>query len=170
MSRKIKYTKSFKIKAVKTVLMECKGINVTSDQFGINRSDLQRWIKFYNIYGAAGLTPKTSNSTYTREFKIKVVRSIEENGLSFKAASLKYNIPAHSTVRKWYLTYVTEGVKSLGEDGRGRPKSMKNKSKKSTGKTLSIEEQLLKENESLKAELALLKKLYALAQAKKKKQ
>lgn len=170
MSRKFKYTKSFKIRAVKTVLKNFKSINVTSDQLGINRSDLQRWIKLYNKYGAAGLTPKTSNSTYTREFKIQVVRSIEENGLSFKAASLKYNIPAHSTVRKWYLTYVTEGVKSLGEDGRGRPRSMKNKSKKSTGKALSTEEQLLKENESLKAELALLKKLHALAQAKKKKQ
>ena len=47
MSRKIKYTKAFKIKAVKTVLVECKGINVTSDQLGIDRSDLQRWIKFY---------------------------------------------------------------------------------------------------------------------------
>ena len=47
---------------------------------------------------------------------------------------------------------------------------MKNKSKKSIGKTLSKEEELLKVNESLKAELALLKKLHALAQANKKKQ
>lgn len=63
-----------------------------------------------------------------------------------------------------------EGVKGLEKDGRGRGRSMKKKFQKSTKRPLSREEELLQENESLKAELALLKKLRALAQAKKKKQ
>ena len=57
------------------------------------------------------------------------------------------------------------------KDGRGRPISMNNrKSRKILKKTQTREEELLLENESLKAELALLKKLKALAQAKKRKQ
>lgn len=170
MSRKIKYGKSIKIKAVKAVLEEHQGVNMVSNQLGIDRACLQRWVKFYQEYGAAGLTPRASNLTYSKEFKLRVVRSIKEKGLSFKAASLKYNIPTPSTVRTWYLIYINEGVKGLEKDRRGRPQSMKNNSKKSPNKLLSREEELLKENESLKAELALLKKLHALAQAKKKKQ
>jgi transposase len=170
MSRKIKYTKSFKSKAVNAVLKENKGVNDVSHQLEIDRSELQRWVKLYKKYGAAGLTPRISNTNYTIEFKLTVVQSIEEKGLSFKAASLQYNIPSHSTVRSWYLTYSNKGVKGLEADGRGRPKFMKDNSRKTTGKALSREEELLKENESLKAELALLKKLHALAQAKKKKQ
>ena len=47
---------------------------------------------------------------------------------------------------------------------------MKGKSKNSTRKPLTREEELLEEIESLKAELALLKKVQALTQAKSKKQ
>ena len=170
MSRKIKYGKSIRVKAVKAVLEEHQGVNMVSNQLGIDRACLQRWVTFYKKYGAAGLTPRASNTTYSKEFKLQVVRSIEEKGLSFKAASLKYNIPTPSTVRTWYLTYINEGGTGFEKDRRLRPRSMKNKSKESTGKPLSREEELLQENESLKAELALLKKLHALAQDKKKKQ
>lgn len=110
---------------------------MVSNQLGIDRACLQRWVKFYQEYGAAGLTPRALNPTYSKEFKLRVVRSIKEKGLSFKAASLKYNISTPSTVRTWYLPYINEGVKGLEKDRRGRPRSMKNKSKKSTSKLLS---------------------------------
>ena len=101
MSRKIKYGKSVKIKAVEAVQEEHQGVNMVSNQLGVDRDCLQRWVTFYQKYGAAGLTPRASNTTYSKEFKLQVVRSIEEKGLSFKAASLKYNIPTPSTVRTW---------------------------------------------------------------------
>jgi ribosomal protein L29 len=47
---------------------------------------------------------------------------------------------------------------------------MKRKPKKPTIKSLTKEEELLQEIESLKAELALLKKVQALTQAKDKNQ
>lgn len=76
-----------------------------SDQLGIDRTDLQKWISYYKEYGAVGLTPRTSNVTYSKEFKLQVVRSINKKGLSFKEASLNIYIPAHSTVSKWHLIY-----------------------------------------------------------------
>ena len=170
MSRKIKYTKSFKRKAVEKVLKENLGITKVSDHLGIHKSILRKWISYYQQYGVSGLTPRKSNTAYPDRFKLKVIRSIERKGLSYKAAGVKYNIPSASTVRKWHLTFLSEGVEGLTKDGRGRSRSMKSKPKKSTGKSLTREEELLQENESLKAELALLKKLHALAQARKKKQ
>lgn len=170
MSRKTKYKKSFKEKAVKAVLNEHQSIIAVSKVVGVYESELKKWIKFYQHYGAAGLNARATNTAYTSEYKLMVIRSIEEKGLSYRSASLQYNIPSHATVRKWYLNYLTEGIEGIDKERRGRYKTMTTKSKKTSRKPLSREEELLKENESLKAELALLKKLHALAQAKKKKQ
>ncbi len=56
------------------------------------------------------------------------------------------------------------------KERRGHGQSMKRKSKKPTNKPLTREEELLQEIESLKAELALLKKVQALTQAKDRSQ
>lgn len=171
MSRKHKYSKAFKLEAVQKVLQDYQSITKVSDTIGIHKSDLKKWIKYYQEYGESGLKPKSANASYSGDFKLKVIRSIEQSGLSFRAASLKYNIPSHSTVQGWYQTYISKGALELYKDGRGRPISMNNrKPRKILKKTQTREEELLLENESLKAELALLKKLKALAQAKKRKQ
>ena len=170
MSRQIKHTKSFKLKAVKKVLENEVSIIQASHQLNLNRSLLKKWIAYYQEYGSAGLTPRKSNTTYSYKFKLKVIGSIEQKGLSYQTAAIKFNIPSPSTVRTWHLIYLSDGSQGLKKDGRGRPKTMTPKSKRSTKKPLTREEELLQENESLKAELALLKKLHALAQARKKKQ
>ena len=171
MSRKNKYTKRFKLKAVQSVLRDHLSLTQVSDELGINKSDLKKWISYYRTYGVLGLLPRTKNTIYPIDFKLKVIHSIEQKGLSFRAAALKYNIPSFSTVRSWYHMYLDKGILGLHAKPRGRPKVMKNKTKKaSSKKTLTREEELLHEIESLKSELAFLKKLEALTQAKNKKQ
>lgn len=65
----------------------------------------------------------------------------------------------------WHRNYKKDGVKGLNHKPRGKPKSMKFKrAKKKSNKPLTREEELLLENESLRAELDLLKKLQALIQ------
>lgn len=169
MSRKIKHTKSFKLRAVKKVLEKEISITQVSHQLNLNPSLLKKWIAYYQEYGSAGLMPRKSNTAYSYAFKRKVIGSIEQKGLSYQTAAIKFNIPSPSTVRTWHLIYLSDGSQGLKQDGRGRLKTMTPKSKKPTGKPLTREEELLQENESLKAELALLKKLHALAQARKKK-
>lgn len=171
MSRKIKYTKAFKLKAVESVLKNKLSITSVSDELGINKSDLKKWISYYKVYGLSGLAPRTGNMTYPGAFKAKVIRSIEQKGLSFRAAALKYNIPSSSTVQNWYHIYQEKGFVGLYSESRGRSKAMKKKTPKvSSKKPLTREEELLEEIESLKAELALLKKVKALTQTKNKKQ
>lgn len=171
MSRKPKYSISFKLMSVEKVLnSRCSLLNVC-DELDIEKSTLRQWVKIYELYGVTGLNPRIGNTKYTYSFKLKVIRSIEKNGLSFREASIQFNIPSNSTVRRWYSNYQNNGIKGLKTESRGRrPNIMKNKPiKKSFKKPLTREEELLLENESLKAELALLKKLQALAQARKKK-
>lgn len=170
MSRKIKHSKEFKLKAVKSVLADNLSIIKVSDKLGLNKSDLKKWIKYYQKYGSSGLEPRTSNALYSGDFKWSVIQSIEQKGLSFREASLKYNVPSHSTVCKWYSIYLAKGITGLYKERSGHGQSMKRKSKNPTNKALTREEELLQEIESLKAELALLKKVQALTQAKDKNQ
>lgn len=170
MSRKIKYSLDFKLSAVKQVLDFKFSIRHVSYEIGINKSQLKKWIRYYQTYGLEGLIPRSKNNHYTPDFKLKVISQVQKRGLSFKQASLKFDIPSDSTVLRWYQTYEREG-KSGFYKPRGRPKKLKaNNSKKKSKKPLTREQELLIENESLRCELDLLKKLQALAQAREKKQ
>jgi transposase len=71
---------------------------------------------------------------------------------------------------QWRDEHSKGGVASILNKPRGRPKIMEYKrAKKKSKKPLTREEELLLENESLRAELDLLKKLQALIQAEQYK-
>ncbi|MEM9001730.1 MAG: transposase [Bacteroidota bacterium] len=171
MSRKSKYSKEFKLKAVESVLRDGRGVANVSCKLGLNKSDLKKWIKYYGRYGISSLEPRSANGKYPLAFRSRVIHDIEHKGLSIREAALKFNIPSHSTVQKWFVAYREKGSFGLREKPKVRPRNMnKGSANKQSKKPLGREEELLRENESLKAELALLKKLHALAQAKGKKQ
>ena len=170
MSRKHKHSKSFKLKAVEDVLKRKLSLTLVSDTTGVNKCDIKKWVSYYMEYGLSGLEPRLVNQTYSGKFKSKVIKSIEEKGLSFRSAAIKFNIPSSSTVRNWYHIYQVKGLVGLYSESRGRTKLMRKKTSKTSLKgTLTREEELLEEIESLKAELALLKKLQALTPTKNKK-
>jgi transposase len=72
---------------------------------------------------------------------------------------------------KWRKAYESEGQTGLIAKPKGRPPKMKQPIKrkvKAPARPLTREEELLKENEYLRAENELLKKLQALVQTRKK--
>lgn len=171
MSRKAKYTASFRLTAVQKVIKNNLSITCVCDNLGVSKTELKKWIKYYQRYGVSGLTPLVKNKNYSGDFKLKIIHSIEKKGYSFREAALINNIPCPKSVAKWYHVYQTIGAVELYTESRGRTKTMKEKAtRKYSKKPLTREEELLLENESLRAELALLKKLHALAQARKKNQ
>lgn len=171
MGRKAKYSKEFKLKAVESVLLDCNGVADVSNKLGINESELKKWVKYYKKYGVPALEPRPTNTRYTLDFKLKVVHTIENHGFSIREAALKFNVPSPSTVQRWFSIYQETGSFAIQQRPKGRPRIMnKGKPNKQSNKPLTREEELLRENESLRAELALLKKLHALAQAREKKQ
>lgn len=171
MSRKAKYTASFRLAAVQKVLKNNLSITDVCDNLGVSKTELVKWVKYYTRYGLSGLEPLIKNNKYSFDFKLMVIHDIEELGFSVYEVALKYNIPSKSTVKNWWDIYNHKGALGLNKELRGRPNIMNKKPKKKYNKKiLTREEELLLENESLRAELALLKKLHALAQAKKKNQ
>ena len=94
---------------------------------------------------------------YTPEFKIKVVETMHEEGLSQREAARQFEIASHDRVSKWERIYLEEGKEGFYVERRGR---------KSTGRPpklkKEVEEDLISEVQRLRAENAYLKKLNAL--------
>lgn len=84
-----------------------------------------------------------------------------------RETGLKFNIPDTAIILKWKRDFTNFGVQSLEPKPKGRPKSMSDfkRKKRKSDKPLTREEELLLENERLRCENALLKKLQALIQA-----
>ena len=172
MERKVKYDYAFKLECVQLVLESHYSCESVSKEKGPNESNIRKWVGFYNQYGKTGLLPR-KNQNYSTDFKLKVLQSIDDDYLSLSEACLKFNVTSESVIIKWQKDFTTFGIAGLQSKPKGRPKSMSDYKRK-TDKPLTREEELLLENERLRCENALLKKLQALIQAeeaaKKRKQ
>ncbi|WP_269221590.1 helix-turn-helix domain-containing protein [Flavobacterium sp. IMCC34518] len=169
MERKVRYDAAFKLECVKLVLEKHYSCNYVSNQKGLNESNIRKWVRFYKQYGSIGLLPR-KNQSYSVAFKLKVLKAINNNSLSLRAASVKFNIPDTSIIVKWKKDFTTFGLVGLQPKTRGRPTFMdtNKRKKRKTDKPLTREEELLLENEALRCENELLKKLQALIQAEEK--
>ena len=168
MERKVKYDYAFKLECVELVLKKHYSSQYVSKLKGLNESNIRKWVSFYKTYGEVGLLPRI-NQTYSAIFKIKVLKTIEKESLSLRATSVRFNIPDVAIIVKWKKDFANFGIEGLKSKPKGRPISMSDyKRKKSkSGKPLTREEELLKENERLRCENELLKKLQALIQARR---
>ena len=93
-----------------------------------------------------------------------VVETMRSEGLSGREAAERFGL-RHKRVQDWERIYLTEGAEGLYVERRGRG---------STGRPRKlpkdVEEDLLAENQRLKAELAYLKKLQALVSEREQRQ
>ena len=104
------------------------------------------------------------------KFKLKVLKAIETDFISQREACIRFDIAAQSTVLNWQRDYEKNGILGLENKPRGRPKIMNDykRKKRKSDKPLTREEELLLENEKLRAENDFLKKLDALTLKKNK--
>jgi transposase len=166
MHKRKKYGIELKLKLVKDILSGRSTVNSLSNQMKIPRVLISKWIDHYQISGKKGLIPQPYQ-TYTREFKLEVIKTYYRNKLTLRDCCLRFGIPSQGTLILWLRNYEKLGLDSLLEK-RGRPMSMKEKKpSKKTPKPLTRLEELEKENLYLRAENELLKKLEALTQKKK---
>ncbi len=166
MERKVKNDYAFKLECVKLVLEKHHSYGFVSKLKGAEKSNIRRWVGFYKQYGENGLIPR-KNRNYSVDFKLKVLQSIDEDFLSLNETCLKFNIPTSSIFLKWKRDFANFGLEGLQPKQKGKAKSMGNikRKKRKSDKLLTREEELLLENESLRCENDLLKKLHALIQA-----
>ena len=134
--------------------------------FGISHDLLGQLWERYQAEGPSGLLKKqTVRADY--DFKLKVVRDIEENHLTLVQASLKYNVSS-SQIYVWQKIARTQGYDALAiTRPRGRPpKNDMGRPRKKKPEEMTELERLRYENECLRAENALLKKVKALVEAR----
>jgi len=128
--------------------------------YGINKTYLRVLWARYQKHGLSGLKKKRIKFNYS--LRKKIVLDVKENHLSLYAASLKYGASLHR-ISVWLRMYREFGLASLEMlKKRGKPPSMGRPKKNS--KPLTELEKLQKENQELKTELALLKKVRALVE------
>ncbi|CAG2157839.1 IS3 family transposase ISRme12 [Cupriavidus campinensis] len=131
---------------------------------------MQRWVASYRQHGQDGLRKK--RNPYSTEFKLSVLLRMWREGLSGEQTAALFDIRSPGCIGVWERRYHSGGIDALSPRPRGRPKTMPQAiPPKSPAEPVADDErprkELLKEIEYLRAEVAYLKKLDALVQAKK---
>ena len=131
------------------------------NHYGSDEKTLKVLWHRYQALGIDGLKKKR-NFLSTPEIKKQIVLDIVKNHLSLHAASIKYG-PSTGPIKAWLRIYRSEGLSGLERvKKRGRPSGMGRPKKNS--KPLTELERLRKENQELRTENALLKKVRALVE------
>ena len=161
-----KYSVQFKKRVAVLYLSGGLSADRVAKQMCVLASDVRQWAARYQAHGMAGLKKKYTN--YSVAFKAKVLAQMDSEGLSGRAAAALFNIRADGMLTRWRRAYDSGGIEALKPKPKGRPPAMKLPPVKpeSAEETPTVK-QLLKENAYLRAEVAYLKKLDALIQAKK---
>jgi len=164
----IKHSDQFKLQVVKQYLDGAIGFHRLADLHGIAGPMVRRWVGLYLAHGEAGLTRKKGQ--YSPEFKLSVLQDMWENALSQTQVAIKHNIRNPTSVGDWAGRYLNGG----GFEALSRPSQRKTQDMPApTSKPEPLHddgkprEQLLAEIAHLQMEVAYLKKLKALVQAKK---
>ena len=140
--------------------------NYIEQHFGICKKLLgYLWARYQSEGPSALLKKQNIKADYA--FKLKVVRDIEENHLPLVKATLKYNV-SNSQLYQWRKIVYSLGYDALAiTRPRGRPpKNDMGRPKKKKLEEMTELERLRYENECLRAENALLKKVKALVEAR----
>jgi len=166
-----KYTEQFKHQVVQDYLSGGGGYQALSQRHGIaNRSSIERWVVAYRLHGDAGLSAK-KRRRYEADFKLSVLQHMWENRFSITQTAAQFDIRRHSMVGDWERAYREGGVEALTPVPTTRVKKIPIPTTTpavTAGEDTRNREELLAELAHLRMEVAYLKKLDALVQARQK--
>ena len=134
-------------------------------QLGLVDHDLYVWLERYKQEGIAGLRRQPIKHADFAE-KCKIVCEFAEKGVPLRKICAEYHVSRYA-VQSWTRIYRQGGYEALRDiKPQGRPKNMGRPKKKEPQTEL---ERLRYENEYLRAEVALLKKVRALVEEREKR-
>jgi len=162
-----KFTLSQKLDAVTRYQNGSESVRKIAESIHAPKSVVLNWIKQYEYHGLSAF--EKSYTSYTTQFKMDVLKYMQEHGVSSNEAAVIFKISSPRLIRKWRIQFELGGLDALFSKQKGRP-SMKKETKKQGKQTLvegSIEA-LQARIMQLEMENEYLKKLNALVQAKEK--
>lgn len=168
-----KYSEQFKLAIVQQYSSGTAGYGQIADEHNVPDSMVRLWVRLYRAHGTDGLAKKFSH--YSAEFKLAVLRHMWDDDLSYKQVAAAFNIRNPGCVSRWERCYHSGDLDALAPRKRGRPKKMPTlpstvppeSAPDPSGPTY---DELFAEVNQLRMEVAYLKKLEALVQAKRQQQ
>lgn len=124
-------------------------------------SVIERWGAAYKGFWKAGLHQKREKEVYLVHLKVGVLHFMKQTGASYQETAIQFKLNNPSLLARWNKAFSTGGIEALQPKPKGRSSMSKKSNKTATKKEMSREEQLVRENELLRLELAYLKKLQA---------
>ena len=144
-------------------------------QYGMNECNINYLVKLIDIHGPEILRDD-KNRYYSKELKEEIINEVLIHGNSVKSTALKFGLASCGMLFNWIKSFKQNGY-NVVEKTRGRPTTMKRNetSVDSNDKDAVInKDALLKQKDEkikyLEAEIAYLKKVNAVVQARTDRQ
>ncbi len=160
-----KYDEPFRLKVVQEYLNGEDSVKSVAIRHGVSARNLGDWIKRFEQHGPAGLIGR--GASFSASFKLMVLEAMWRERWSLSHTAIVFDIRTPSHIGKWERQYHESGLDGLSRRYRTSICMPENSPKPTDPQAPRTLEDLLKENEHLRAENSYLKKLDALIQQKR---
>ena len=142
-----------------TKFQQGQSLRSLSKEYGVMHKTVIEWTRRYKLYGKERLGTRKSSYNYSPKQKEEMINQVLKNHIPLPQVAAYYDV-SEAALSRWIKTY-----NSMPEIEK-MPISPLNSAQEGNGCDTSVNpnavDKILKENISLKVELALLKKAYAL--------
>lgn len=168
----VKYTDKQKLEAVDAYRKGTGGLVATAEAQGVHVDSLRKWVAGHNARGAAGVVTK-KRSNFDLDFKLEVLRRVNDEGISCRQAAALFDIRRLDQVAEWKRLYAVHGAAALKPGWKQQQTMMSKTPRRHDGDEAPADDQrsreeLLREMKQLRMENAYLKKVQALARDKRR--